>query len=456
MADNVLNARIKLKYDTLQHWTDVEGTFTPLAGEVILYYIPAQDTGHGMTRPCVAMKVGDGSTALGRLNWTQAQAGDVYSWAKKEHGVATDITSTILKNNIGNSSASANETANVQEVLTYLTQVVGTLTGGEGADESVEGKILTALSNLTLNDAAVDGQFITEVDQSNGVISVTRRALQDTDIPNISTDKLTSGTLPVSRGGTGNSSFTSGQVLIGNGTNAISTKAIDSTVTSGSNNLITSGAVATAISGLTGAMHFIGISTTAITDGGTENPTINNVAVTTKTAGDVVLYKNGTKPIGQEYVWTGTAWELLGDEGSYAIKGSITDSDFANGTTLPQSRIANLTTDLAAKQDELGFTTGTAYNKTTNPVATQSYVDNAAAAANTTYSFASGDADGEIKITPSTNGTTGTAISVKPKNLKQIATSGSIYDIEEGSNTTTTGSVKYLILDCGSATALID
>lgn len=214
--------------------------------------------------------------------------------------------------------------------------------------------------------------------------------------------------------------------------------------------------------GLTGAMHFIGISTTAITDGGTENPTINNTTITEKVAGDVVLYKDGTKPIGQEYVWTGTAWELLGDEGSYAIKGSITDSDFADGATLPQSRIANLTTDLAAKQDELGFTTGTAYNKTTNPVATKDYVDDAATAANTTYTFASGDNDGEIKVTPSTNGATGTAISVKPKNLKQIATSGSIYDIEEGSNTTvsnhpdTSTKDRYLILDCGTAEILID
>ena len=83
MANNILNARIKLKYDTLQNWTDVEGTFIPLAGEVILYYIPSQDTGHGMTRPCVAMKVGDGSTPLSQLNWTQAQAADVYIWAKQ-------------------------------------------------------------------------------------------------------------------------------------------------------------------------------------------------------------------------------------------------------------------------------------------------------------------------------------------------------------------------------------
>ena len=51
--------------------------------------------------------------------------------------------------------------------------------------------------------------------------------------------------IPVSKGGTGLSSLTSGQVLIGNGTGNILTRAIDTTTggTSGSTSLITSGAV---------------------------------------------------------------------------------------------------------------------------------------------------------------------------------------------------------------------
>lgn len=79
---------------------------------------------------------------------------------------------------------------------------------------------------------------------------------------------------------------------------------------------------------LSGAMHFIGTTTTAVTDGGTEQPTISGstIALANLKAGDVVLYKNGNNPIASEYVWTadGTSgkWELLGDESAYALKTS--------------------------------------------------------------------------------------------------------------------------------------
>lgn len=89
---------------------------------------------------------------------------------------------------------------------------------------------------------------------------------------------------------------------------------VDSTLSNSSTAIPTSAAVTSAISGLSGAMHFIGTSTSAITDGGTETPTISGYSGTAKTSGNVVIYSN------KEFVWTGSAWELLGDEGSYALK----------------------------------------------------------------------------------------------------------------------------------------
>lgn len=60
---------------------------------------------------------------------------------------------------------------------------------------------------------------------------------------------ITSGTLSVSRGGTGATSFTSGAALIGNGTGAVSTRSITSSATKDSTSLITSGGVYSALAG---------------------------------------------------------------------------------------------------------------------------------------------------------------------------------------------------------------
>lgn len=64
-------------------------------------------------------------------------------------------------------------------------------------------------------------------------------------------------TVPVNKGGTGTTSFTSGNVLIGNGTNAIGTLGIDTTTggTVNSSELITSGAVYDTVNGLSPIGH---------------------------------------------------------------------------------------------------------------------------------------------------------------------------------------------------------
>ena len=62
------------------------------------------------------------------------------------------------------------------------------------------------------------------------------------------------------------------------------------------------------LSGLTGAMHFVGTSTTDPTKGATIS------GVSTFASGDVCLYGN------KEYVFNGTSWVELGDEGSHLTK----------------------------------------------------------------------------------------------------------------------------------------
>ena len=83
-----------------------------------------------------------------------------------------------------------------------------------------------------------------------------------------------------------------------------------------------------AIEGLGNPTHFLGESTTAITDGGTQTPTIGGSEVTPH-AGDIVVYSNG------EFIWSGSVWIELGDLsglGSLAYKNSASGKVTATGT----------------------------------------------------------------------------------------------------------------------------
>lgn len=193
--------------------------------------------------------------------------------------------------------------------------------------------------------------------------------------------------------------------------------------------------VAGKVAGLTGAMHFIGVSTSTITDGGTENPTINGNPVSTKAQGDVVLYNNGTN-ISQEYVWTGTAWELLGDEGSYAVKGSITKGDLdsslsseingkLNITDAQSTYVAQNGTDRLITQAEADKLAGIEANADVN------VIEKIQVPGNTSGSFT------DLTITND-----------KAVRLAKIAETGNVNDLLQGTG-------DFLILNCGDASHFI-
>ncbi len=58
-------------------------------------------------------------------------------------------------------------------------------------ETGVAAQIAAALGALDKSDAAVGGQFVTSVSQTDGVVSVTRAALQASDIPALGVDKIT-------------------------------------------------------------------------------------------------------------------------------------------------------------------------------------------------------------------------------------------------------------------------
>ena len=467
------DTRIQLKYDTLANWND--STFNLMVGEVAIAELPAGTSGAGLTPPGIGIKVGDGHHKFSELEWIKAIAGDVYEWAKaavKPAYTASEISTSISGKNVENRLATLESSLDSSSVYrieagtgdnlykwflqkkaanaddsayqTISTIDLSTVLAGkqdvlefETAYDASTNKVATmadvgaAVADLDASDTAVAGQLVSAVSETDGVITVSRRALIADDIPNLDASKITSGTLSVERGGTGKATFASGEVLVGNGTGAVNTVAVDTEVTANSNNLVTSGAVQeaieTATAGLSGAMHYKGVVAAIPPASGTYE------------SGDVVLLESTS----QEYIFDGTDWKLFGDEGSYALKTiTVTGSDgLAGGGTLTENR--TLTHAVPTGAGTSNDVTATA-NTFVNSVSFDKFghVVGVGTAAETTYTIAEGDANGQIKVTPSS----GSAYNVdihglgsaayaevaaaidKTTNVNKLATAGQVAD----------------------------
>lgn len=131
-----------------------------------------------------------------------------------------------------------------------------------------------------------------------------------------------------------------------------------------------------AIGELSGATKYIGVTTTALTDGCTTNPiTINGQSVTAE-SGDIANY--GSK----EFIFNGTAWQEFGDlsqlgdlafkdnaSGSYTPAGNIsvtptvtvnttTVNSITNVGTLPTCTLPALSTTVSNENLTIGWSEG--------------------------------------------------------------------------------------------------
>lgn len=131
---------------------------------------------------------------------------------------------------------------------------------------------------------------------------------------------------------TGNASLTGTLNVTGQATFNQIPVSITPEANSSDTSIATTAFVKNAISGLSGAMHFRGTTTTAITDGSTTNPITISGSSYTAAAGDVVLREVTTGNI-FEYVWTGSAWEMLGRDTNFKVTQTAVLSPTANGNT---------------------------------------------------------------------------------------------------------------------------
>lgn len=182
---NVLNTRLRLKYDTLSEWVKVENTFIPLQGEVCIIDVPAQTDAGGnvIHSPAVLFKVGDGTSTFANLPYVSALAGDVPAWAKRikkadgKTDIAADAFATALAD-IENLKAffesedGSGETVNILDKLTKLETTVGvhteTLTDYKARIEALEAIDHTA---YIAADAALKTELQKEIDADVKVVA---------------------------------------------------------------------------------------------------------------------------------------------------------------------------------------------------------------------------------------------------------------------------------------------
>lgn len=167
--------------------------------------------------------------------------------------------------------------------------------------------------NLT-NDGkigATAGKVV--ITSTNGTL-VASDTISADNVPSLNASKINAGTFDVARipNITLSKVTDSGTAAAANvATGAIADASTD-------NGLVTAAQVATYVgnktAGLSGAMHFLGVSTDTIKDGDPISAIIIDGKSVTPAIGDVVLYNN------KEFVCTSNDWEELGDEGSYVLK----------------------------------------------------------------------------------------------------------------------------------------
>ena len=252
---------------------------------------------------------------------TQAEADiDALEALVGETPVATQISTAVSAAKTELIGASGDETTantiygakNYADSLnTAMDTRVDALEAAVGTGGSVDSKIQTAIQALDKADTAVEGQFVTQVSEADGIISVARKALAASDIPTLAISKITNLQTE----------------LDSKQDNLVFNSAYDAST----NKAATMADVTGAVAGLSGAMHFEGVKESVPASGeGYES-------------GDVILVGN------KEYVYDGSAWHELGDESIYAVKGSIVNADIAENAAIDQSKIAGLTAALAAK-----------------------------------------------------------------------------------------------------------
>lgn len=453
MADKTLKTRIKLKYDTLANWQGDGASVVLLKGEVAVCEVPTGGSVEQVTPPAILFKVGDGVKTFAQLPWVSGLAADVYAWAKQP----TKPTYTATE--VGAAPTTHNHTTSQ---ITDFTNVVNGLIDDKIAEiPSVE------IPEYTLEAGTDEGSVVLKKDGAvvgDDVIIQGYSALKasiaakytkpGTGIPK--TDLASDVQASLGKADTAlQADDLTGYATTSSVTNAINTHNTSSAAHSDIRALIST--LSSQIGDLGNALHFIGVETEL--PGSGED-------------GDVVIV--GTK----EYVWANDTWNEFGSgdhitkaqaDGYYDAKGTASnlinalDYSVANtagktitGLTQTNGVISATFGNIAITQAQVsGLSTTLSTFATTSALnAAIAGLDKADAAVANQYVTAVSETDGVISVTRKQiqySEIAGTPSIPTPAAGKLLDAAGT-----EIFNANQTDDSTIIVIDCGSATELVD
>lgn len=453
MADKTLKTRIKLKYDTLTNWQGEGASVVLLKGEVAVCEVPTGGSLEQVTPPAILFKVGDGVKTFAQLPWVSGLAADVYAWAK----AATKPTYTAAE--VG--AAPTTHTHTTSQITDFTNVVNGLIDDKIAEIPSVE------IPEYTLETGTDEGSVVLKKDgvvvgddviiQGYSALKASIAAKYTKPAGGIPLTDLASGvqtSLGLADTALQADDLT-GYATTSSVTDAIGSHNTSNTAHSDIRALIST--LSSQIGDLGNALHFIGVEEEL--PGSGED-------------GDVVIV--GSK----EYVWANGTWNEFGSgdhitkaqaDGYYDAKG--TAAGLISGLTVSISNTAGKTitgltqtdgvisatfSDIAITQSQvsgLSATLGT-FATTSALNAKIASLDKADSAVSNQYVTAVSETDGVISVTRKQiqySEIAGTPSIPTPAAGKLLDAAGT-----EIFNANQTGDSTITIIDCGSATELVD
>ena len=186
---------------------------------------------------------------------TKAQYDSIANPSEDEFYLITDDVTDVGSGGTGTTTLASGEVLIGNGADPVSTKPIDTTSGGTANSTNL---ITSGAVNSGLAGKADAGHHHQASDIDDYVLHTFASPLSE----NENTHEITLNTVAVGKGGTGKTTFTSGEVLVGNGANALNTKPIDATAggTSGSASLITSGAVYSGLAGKSDNGHHHNVS----------------------------------------------------------------------------------------------------------------------------------------------------------------------------------------------------